>query len=715
MVTYFVILLFFFVLYIQFAYLSLSPIIYGVNIDEFASDRNTVKKTITASRGTIYDSNDNILALNVSSYTVIAYLKGSKSSRGNDYVEDIQKTAETLSPVLGMEVDALVKLLSYSGFQVELGPGGRGITELKKDEIKALNLAGIDFIATQKRYYPNGDFASYIIGYAKDNEVTEYDDDNKATTSTKIVGELGIEGKYNNILTGTNGYLQYQQDKYGYKIANTKEISVEAENGYNIYLTIDSNIQRFIETEIQKAQTTYNPEWITISVMDAKTGKILGSSATPSFDPNILNITNYQNPLTSQPFEPGSTMKIYTYMCAMENGVYDGSETYMSGSFNVGEDIISDWNKYGWGEITFDKGFEYSSNVGIANLITRHLTKAQLKDCLTEYGFGKKTGIELSGEQSGTIKFNYDVELLTAGFGQGITTTPIQHLQALSVIANNGKMLTPHIVDKIVNPNNGDVYYKSKVVASEQLVTTETVTKIKQLMYNVIQGTDAGSTGYPYRVTGLDVIGKTGTSQIYSNSIGSYLSGENAYIFSFAGMYPNDDPEIIVYAAMKLPTWGKSRGLYTSVKAIMESIAKYKNMYPDTTTEETLPSYKIGSYINKNKDKVIEELNTNKITPIIIGDGSKIIKQSFNEGTKLIAGERLILVTNSTNYKMPNISNFSRAEVIALCKLLNLQYNITGYGYVTSQSIPVGTTLGIDSALEVVLTDKIVTTESKES
>ena len=708
MLTYFVIVLFFIVLYIQFAYLSLSPIIYGVNIDEFASERNTVKKTITASRGTIYDSNENILALNVSSYTVIAYLEGSKDSRGTDYVKDIQATAEVLAPVLNMEVDALVNLLSYSGYQVELGPGGRGITELKKDEIKALNLDGIDFISTQKRYYPNGDFASYIIGYAKENEVTTYDDDNNETTTTKIVGELGIEAKYNNILTGTDGYLQYQQDKYGYKIANTKEISVEAKDGYDIYLTLDSNIQRFIETEIQTAQTTYNPEWITISVMDAKTGEILGSSATPSFDPNILDITNYQNPLISQPFEPGSTMKIYTYMCAMENGVYDGSETYTSGSFTVGNYIINDWNQLGWGTISFDKGFEYSSNVGIANLITRHLTKAQLKDCLEEYGFGETTGIELAGEQSGSIKFNYDIELLTAGFGQGITTTPIQHLQALSIIANNGKMLTPHIVDKIVDPNTNEVYYQSEVETSEQLVTTETITKIKELMYNVIQGTDAGSTGYPYRITGLDVIGKTGTSQIYSNSLGSYLTGDNAYIFSFAGMYPNDDPEIIVYAAMKLPTWGKSRGLYTTVKAIMESIAKYKN-YDLETEEEPLTSYKISSYTNKDTDTVVELLESNNIKVTVIGDGDKIIKQSYSSGSELISGERIILITNSSTYKMPSVIGYSRTEVMSLCNMLKIPFTINGYGYVTEQSISRGTVIGIESNLAVVLTDTVTT------
>jgi len=199
------------ILYIQFVYLSLSPTIYGKNMSEFAASRNTVKKVLSAKRGTIYDSNSNVLALNVSSYTVIAYLPKSTVYTKENYVKDVDATANALSPLLNMEVDTLKKLLTQDRYQVELGPGGRGITELKKDEIESLNLPGIDFIEDQKRYYPNGDFASYIIGYAKDNEITETDSNGKTTTTKQIVGELGIESKYNDLLSGKDGYLEYQQ------------------------------------------------------------------------------------------------------------------------------------------------------------------------------------------------------------------------------------------------------------------------------------------------------------------------------------------------------------------------------------------------------------------------------------------------------------------------------------------------------------------------
>lgn len=690
------------ILYLQFVYLSLSPNIYGRNMAEFAASRNTVKRTITAKRGTIYDSNNNALALNVSSYTVIAYLPKSTVYTKENYVKDIQATAEALSPVLNMEVDTLISLLSQDRYQVELGPGGRGITELKKDEIKALNLSGIDFIESQKRYYPNGDFASYVIGYAKENEITETDTNGNETTINQITGELGIEAKYNDLLKGTDGYIEYQQDKYGYKIANTQEKEIEAQNGYDIYLTIDEKIQRFIESAIKESQNTYNPEWMTISVMDAKTGDILGTSSTPSFDPNVRNITNYENILTSLPFEPGSTMKTYTYMCAMEKGIYDGNATFTSGNFQVGDDTINDWNRSGWGTISFDKGYEYSSNVGIANLIDRGLSRQNLYDCFTKYGFGSLTGIELSREQPGKLNFIYPIEVYTAGFGQGITTTPIQHLQALTMIANNGDMLKPHIVSKIVNNNNGETTYERKIEKVSNVISSSTANKMKDLMYITVQGTDAGTTGYPYKIEGFDVIGKTGTSEIYSAQTGGYLTGDNAYIFSYAGMYPYENPQIIIYAAMKLPTWGKSRGLYKAVTDIMKSIAKYKNMFSEQQEENTLKMIEIPSYVSQNTNDVVSNLTSKGIECVVIGNGDKIINQSI-VNTSIMTGEKIILLTNSNNYQMPSIIGWSRSDIIALMKLLNIPYEIDGYGYAVNQSIAKGTIITSDLSMNVTL------------
>ena len=707
MILFFFFFLCIFLIYLRFLQISLSKKIDNIDIQKFAASRNTVRKTLKAKRGNIYDVEGNILALNVSSYTLVISLEKSKVYNGDNYVHDLELTATKLSEVLNADKEFILKQISQDAYQVELGVYGSGLTELKKDEILALGLPGISFTESQKRYYPNGDFASYIIGYAKTNEVESYDENNKKIITKEITGELGIEAYYNNELKGIDGYNEYQQSRYGYKIINTPEIKEEAEDGNDIYLTLDSNIQRFVENGVKKIESEFHPEWTLLAIMDAKTGDILGFSSTPSFDPNIKNIKNYENPLVTFTYEPGSTMKTYTYMCALENGVYDPNATYLSGSYTIGEYTINDWNNGdGWGTITFDKGYEYSSNVGVVNLLMNYLNKKSYRDCLKKYGFGEKTGIELAGESKGSTKFTYDVEYATAGFGQGITTTVVQQLQALTLISNNGKMLKPHIISKIVNPNTGKVEYESKKEESEQIVSPNTVNKMKELMYNVIHGTDLGSTGYMYRIDGFDIIGKTGTGQIYDPNTRQYLYGDNLYIYSFAGMYPKDNPEIIIYGAIKKPMWGQSRGLYLNIKEIIESISKYKNMFTEVTEKKGV-TYTVKSYINKSKDSVVSELNSFGISTVIIGDGNKIVKQSVSKNTKLTIGDKIILVTNDSNYKLPSLIGYSRVDIVNLCKLLNIKYNIEGTGYVVSQNHPAGTLINSELELNVVLEEKI--------
>lgn len=709
-------LVFIMVLFAQLSYLSIFPSIYGTDMDAFAKARNTVDKKLYAARGNIYDKDENVLALNVASYTVIAYLDASRtgSSKTPLHVVDKETTASALAPVLNMEKASLLSLLNNEAYQVELGPGGRGITELKKEEIEDLELPGIDFVENHKRYYPNGDFASYILGYAKQyEEIKKVDGVNQTTYN--IVGELGIEAMYNNLLKGTDGQLIYQRDRFGYKIPDTKETRIDAINGSDIYLTIDANIQRFIEGELKDTASEYTPEWLQLTVMDAKTGAILGTSSTPSFDPNIKNITSYENPLVSHVYEPGSTMKTYTYMCALEKGNYKGDDTFKSGSISVGEYTIQDWNGKGWGTITYDKGYEYSSNVGVSNLLQTVLNKNDLRECLTKFGFAKKTDIELPREMVGSIKFNYAIEVAAAGYGQGITTTAIQQLQALTIIANNGKMIKPYIVDKIINSNTDEVVFQNKVKSSEELVKASTVNKMKDLMHNVIYGTDEGTTGRSYQIEGFDIIGKTGTSQIYDAATNRYLNGVNDYIYSFAGMYPKNDPQIIIYAAMKKPTWGKNVGLSKATTEVMKSVAKYLNMFSEQDENGIIVKYQLPSYINKKVDEVKISLIAKDIIPIVLGEGDKIIKQFPNYDNTVLSYDKVFLITNDSNIKMPNIMGWSRSEVINLCNILGIKYELDGYGYATNQSIVINTVLKKDDVLLVKLEEKFKLDEQEES
>ena len=694
--TFLVFLFIIIILFAKYCYLAISPNINGRNMKAFAANRNTVSRILKAKRGTIYDSEGNVLAHNVTSYTLIAYLDPKRSTKTKiHHVKDIDMTAKALAEILeGDENEIKARLekgKSANKYQIEFGTIGKNITEMKKSEIEKLNLPGIDFEETYKRYYPNGDFASYILGYAKTNETKN----EEGKIETTIDGELGIEAKFDNELKGTDGYLKYQQDRFGYKIPDTAETRIEALNGDDIYLTIDSNIQRFVETAVQAVQQKYNPEWTMISVMDAKTGDILASSGTPSFNPNIRDLVSYQNPLVSNAFEPGSTMKIYTYMCAIEKGTYNGNGVFRSGKIEVADAVIKDWNNTGWGTINYDKGFEYSSNVGVTTMINKFINRDELKACFKKYGFGKSTGIDLSKEATGALGFKYPVEVANASFGQGINTTAIQHLKALSMLSNNGKEVTPHVVSKIVDSNTGKVIYKREIETTEPLASENTINKIKDLMYNVVNSADPEATGKKYYIEGFNVIGKTGTSQIYDEKKGGYLKGENDYIYSFAGMYPKDNPEVIIYAAIKKPDTPTSSTLSPSVVSLMKNIAKYRNIFEGgNQTNSNVTSLVLDSYINKKTEDVKRIMEQNNIKTVIIGSGDKIIDQYPSKGEKVLSYDKVFLITNKDQGKMPDLTGYSRSDAIYLMKKLGYKYELEGYGHVTSQSIAPGMDVG---------------------
>lgn len=683
-----ILIVFLFVLIIaKLIYVAVSPKVDGMDLKAFASSRNTKKEILVAPRGTLYDKSGEILAQNVNSYTVIAYLNPKRTTNKDDpkHVIDKENTAIKLSPLINMTKERILELLNMEAYQVELGPGGRGLTELVKDEIKALDLPGIDFVSSTKRYYPNADFLSYTLGYAKtDNE-------------GHIIGELGLELYYNDILTGKNGTREFQQDMYGYQIANTASNTVEAKAGDNIYLTIDTNIQMFTEEAI-KTMKESGMEWGTATVMNAKTGEILGVSSYPSFDPNIKNITSYTDPFVSYVYEPGSTMKIFSFMAAMEAGIYNGDEIYHSGEIKIDDKKVNDWNNVGWGDISFDKGFHASSNVA-ATILAQKLGRQKLKDFYESLGFGNITGINLPGEQYGAIDFKYNIEVANAAFGQGMSSTTIELLQALTSLANDGEVVKPYLIKKIVDGNTKKVKKVGKTEKLNKVASTETINKMKKLMYGVVNEKDGYSTGNSYIVDGLNVIGKTGTAQIASKN-GGYLSGEYNVIRSFAGLFPYEDPEIIVYTtASKLAS---PKALTKATKNLMEDTATYYNIRSDYVENEKSTTV-LKSYVNKKTSKVKEEILSNKLYPIIIGDGDTIISQYPKSGVKLNENEKVFLLSSSKELKHPNMIGWSRADVNSYANMLGLDVIVSGYGYVKSTNIPSNSIIDKSFKIEVTL------------
>ncbi len=669
-------------------YVSVSPVVDGINMQTFALSRTTEKKTLYASRGTIYDVSGEALALNVNSYTVIAYLDSKRTTnlKKPEHVVDKETTAEALAPILKMESNDILKLLNREAYQVELGPGGRNITELTKQKIEDLNLPGIDFIESSKRYYPYDDFASYIIGYAKKDDKGD------------IAGEMGIESYFDEALSGKDGYTEYQKDAYGYQIVNSPKIVDDPESGNDIYLTIDSNIQMFLDNALENMLRDSKAEWATVTIADAKTGAIVGSASSPTFNPNKLDITNYNNPLVAYTYEPGSTMKIFSFASAIEENLYNGEETYTSGTIDVDEFKIQDWNKYGWGSITYDVGFTYSSNVA-ATLLAQKLGKEKLIDYYRKLGFAKLTGVELFGELEGTLKINYASELANASFGQGMTVTPIQMIQALTTITNDGVVLKPYIVDKIVDSNTGKVIKQNKRTEVEKVYSTATVKKMMELMDLTVNSDDKAVTASTFKTHLVRLAGKTGTAQ-YILDDGSYSSGDYSNIRSFAGVFPVEKPEYIIYVAVK-DLHGTSKNLGNMVKSVVESVAKYKNLSERETNKDDSKLIKISSYINKDVNIVKELLESKGIVPIVVGNGNKIVKQIPKKNSEIVKGSKVYVLTNSEEILMPNTSGYSRTDYINLANILGIKYKINGSGNIITTNLNEGDIITKETLLEI--------------
>lgn len=658
----------------KLSYVVLSDKVDGINLKDKSASISTVKKTLYADRGNIYDINGEELASTVNSYTVIAYLNSNKTN-----VSDKEKTAKELSPILNMTEEKLIELLNKKLYQVELRPGGYGITEVVKARIEKLELPGIDFIKnSKKRYYNKSTFASYIIGYAK------------VLDDGKISGELGIEGYYDDILSGTNGYTKYlKYTSSNYKIPNTNEDTKKAKDGSDIYLTIDSSIQLIAEKAVSSMKEKFNTDWAVFTVMDAKTGAIVASATNPNFNPNDTNtIKEYMNPLLSYQYEPGSVMKVFSFASSMEEGKYDGEETFKSGSYTLDDGtVIRDSERKGWGTISFDEGFARSSNVAATTLALR-LGVDKLSEYYNNLGFGKKTGIELSNEAIGDIEMVYQSELATASFGQGVSVTAIQMLQALSAMTNDGTVIKPYIVDKVVD-QNGNITYQGERQVVKKVYSTNTVNKMHEIMKKVID------INKYWQVNNVSIMGKTGTAQIASPK-GGYLTGTYDYIKSFAGIFPADDPKYIVYVAGKKPetnigSWAKV------ITTAIEEIASYAKLTESKSDADPSKIITLDNYISKYLDTTLEELKNKKIDVIILGNGKYIINQYPLKNKTLLSGEKLFLLTNDKEIKMENLKGWSLSEVKTYCNLIGLKLEYNGYGYVINQSIEKNAILDVNN------------------
>lgn len=522
---------------------------HGVDLRAEINDKIHQKRTLAAKRGTIYDASGSPIAVDATNYSLYAVLTSewSKNADTPDYVTDVNKTAEALSKHISLSKEEIAKLLSQKDVsQVEFGTAGKNLSVQVKEKIEAEKLPGIKFSESPARYYPNGIFASHLIGYTDTVEETV---DNK--TLTTLVGKTGLEGLYNDQLTGTAGEVEYSVDGNGYVITDTEKVTKQPKDGMNLTLTIDKRLQTYLESLVSQADKNYQPVQMTAMLVDPKTGNIIAATQRPTYNSTTKEGINVQwnNLLMDQAFEPGSTMKVLALAAAINEGFFDPNEKYKSGSIKIYTDLVRDYNKVGWGTITYLEGLAHSSNVAFVHIIQK-IGVEKWKQYLEAFGFGKSTNSGFVNEVSGSNPFNSYLQQLSTGFGQGITVTPYQMMQAFTAIANGGQMQKLRLVDHLTDPDTGKET-PNPTTALGKVISPETAKKTLQFLYEATRMKNG--TAYDFNIDGEKVAAKTGTAEIINPETGKYYSNGNNYIFSVVGFAPYDDPKYILYITVKQP------------------------------------------------------------------------------------------------------------------------------------------------------------------
>ncbi|ALS00524.1 hypothetical protein ATZ33_03795 [Enterococcus silesiacus] len=525
----------------------------GTSLSEKSKELYEVHETLEAKRGSIFDKNGNILVEDSSAFSLYAILDKNYTALDGKklYVQekDWAAIAEIFKKYVKIDENITLKQLKPSVNEdgelvttVEFGTNGKNLNfETKRsiqEELDQKKISGIYFREEKKRAYQVGKFASYFIGY------TQQDDKGKEQ------GVMGIEEAYNDTLSGKNGSRSYEKNS---ALGDVKPGSVKEHkrvDGSDVYTTLDSNLQFYLEELLDEAEEKYRPEHITATLMEAKTGNIVATSQRPTFALDTKKglgeaDNSWRNILVEDVYEPGSTMKSMTVASALQENKFNESEQFTSGSIKVDDTTISDWNNgVGEGNMTFRQGLAWSSNVGMVTL--QEQMPELWQEYLTKFGFGKSTNIGLAGEASGEIQNKTTVDRAMTSYGQGISVTHLQMLQAYTAIANGGKMLKPTIVSKIISANGEEKTIQPEVVGTP--ISADTAGKVLEYMKDVTIDPKYGM-GKEYAIEGLNVSAKTGTAEFFEN--GSYQKQE--YLHSVVTITPTEDPKYIFYMTLKKP------------------------------------------------------------------------------------------------------------------------------------------------------------------
>lgn len=661
----------------RFLYLSISKTIAGENISERVSNLYKRDEILKSVRGAIYDNSGNVIAEDSHSFTLYAILdKSSLDYKGKPmYVVDKEKTAEKLSTVIPLSEKKILKYLhpKHKAYQVEFGTAGSGISLATKKKIMAMHLPGIHFDETPSRLYPNGRFASHIIGIAQ-----PFND--KKTHSINLIGTMGIEKYFNKVLSGKDGRRIALVDAGEYQLPGGQHSYKAPINGNNIYLTIDSQLQIYLENLLDAVQNKYKPKALTAIVEDVKTGKIRAASQRPTFDPATrkgLN-DNWRNILVQDSYEPGSVFKILSITAAIQEGKYNPKEYYRSGSITFNGSTIHDWNYTGWGAIPFEQAFPRSSNIGMSILVNR-LGRHTWRRYLDNYHIGKKTNITLPDENSGLINIHSQIDQAVTSFGQGITVNALQMMQVYSALANSGQMLKPQLVEKIVSSSGKVIKRYKKIKVGKPVYSQEIAQTTLKLMRDVVE--KEYGTGTTYKIPGKSIAVKTGTAQI-AGIHGGYLKGDRNYLFSVVGLTPADNPRYCIYITMKQPQI-MSDPPETIMSLIFKPLINRVSVSSkvDMMGEQiTIPSVK-----GQSREQAVRLLEKMGLYVETIGSGNKVEAQSILANTKVNPNSKIIIFTGGI-IRCPNMKGWTIKQVTQFANISKVKVEVLGKGKVYKQS-----------------------------
>lgn len=677
----------------RFLFLGLSSKVSGVDLAKRANQKYRQNVVLKASRGSIFDRNGQTIAEDSHVYSIYAVLDKSyiDSDENPMYVVDKAKTARELAQFLPMTQAEILKYLNpkKSAYQVEFGNAGQNLTLQTKKKIQKLKLPGIYFTETASRLYPNGLFASNVVGIAQKS-----DDDNNT-----LVGSMGIEKYFNKSLSGTDGLKEAKVDSYGYELPSDQKILKNSKDGDDVYLTLDTRLQTYLEDLMTSTQTKYQPKKMTAVLMEAKTGKVVAASQRPSFNPTTKEgLDNaWRDYLVEDVYEPGSVFKILTLGAAVNTGKYDPNAYYNSGAVRVGGSTIRDWNYTGWGSIPFSQAFPRSSNVGMVYL-SEKLGKPVWEKYVKDFHVGQKTNVTLPGEQAGSYNIDTTLDRAVTSFGQGVNVNVFQMMQIFSSLANNGQMVKPQLVNKITDAGGKTVKKFARTIVGDKVLSKSTVNTVVQNMRDVVN--KPYGTGQAYKIDGQDLAVKTGTAQIAAPN-GGYLSGDSNYIFSVVGMAPASNPKYILYITMQQPQ-NMTAPAETILSGVFKPLMKRVLDYDVTNGQQTVQKITVPSLTNQKSTQAAAALDKLGLSAIMLGDGVNVLTQGTPVNSQIDAGGKVLLYLGGT-IKMPDMTGWLSTDIQAFTKLTGIKVTTSGNGHVYQQSVKTGTIINQGSAISVKL------------